>query len=263
MTDHERNVDRHVTITIATGATWAEAIGALKLESGKTPVLILPSSLRRTDRLASAVRYQLRRAGIASHLVLPAHPASALIGQVRRSTQGRWLEVELRAPGVSPSWITIPARLNGPESIWTITDVDAVGGTGPYILDLLARFAHPRTRLRQLASRRRSDAVVDVNLVATPSRCVMGKLVGGTVVVAIVNDPIAAELFALALADEDLPPDRVVTGPWEDRVVQRATELELGVQIPQHIAVNLVTTPEPGVRTALERTLTRIGVPGA
>ncbi|MBA3377328.1 MAG: hypothetical protein H0T93_00445, partial [Chloroflexia bacterium] len=141
MTDHERNVDRHVAITIATGATWAEAIGALKLESGKTPVLILPSSLRRTDRLASAVRHQLRLAGIASHLVLPANPASALIGQVRRSTQGRWLEVELRAPGVSPSWITIPARLNGPESIWTITDVDAVGGTGPYVLDLLARYA--------------------------------------------------------------------------------------------------------------------------
>lgn len=263
MTEEQQVGDQEVSITIATGDTWAEAAGALKLESGKTPVLILPSSLRRTDPLFSAVRDELRTSQVTSHLMLPPHPAAALIGRTGRSSGGAWQAVELQAPGVPPSRITIPAWLGGPKSIWTVTDVDAVGGTGPYVLDLLARYVHPRTRLRQLASRRRSDAVVDVNLVAAPSRCVVGKLLGNTKLVAIVNDPIAAELFALSLADEDLAPERAVTGPWEDRVVQRATELELGVQIPQQIVLKLVTTPGVSVRTALERILARMGVPVA
>ncbi|MDQ3656821.1 MAG: hypothetical protein M3457_17320, partial [Chloroflexota bacterium] len=62
------------------------------------------------------------------------------------------------------------------------------------------------------------------------------------------------------LADEDLAPGRSVAGPWEDRVVQRATELEIGVQIPQHLGIDLVTAPGKAVRTALERVMARIGV---
>ena len=261
MTDGQQVRVRAATITIGTGPTWAEAAGALKLESGTEPVLILPSSLRRADPLASAVRHELRTIRVASHLLLPPNPATSLIGRATRSSGGAWRAVELQAPGFPPSWITIPARLNGPESVWSVTDVDAVGGTGPYVLDLVARYVHPRSRLRQLSSRRQSDAVVDVNLVAALSRCVVGKVLGDTTLVAMVNDPIAAELFALSLADEDLPRDRAVTGPWEDRVVQRATELELGVQIPQQIVLEPVTTVGSGVRTALERIMARIGVP--
>lgn len=260
MTDHAQVRDAPVTITISTGSTYAEAVSdVLGTMSGSGPVLILPASLRRTDPLAGTVRQELRANQIASHLILPTNPA-ALIGQVRRSSEERWLEVELRAPDVPPMSITIPARLQGPESIWSVTDVDAVGGTGPYVLDLVARYAHPRTRIRQLASRRRSDAVVDVNLVVRPMRCVVGKAFGDTVVVGIVNDPIAAELFALALADEDLSPAHAVAGPWEDRVVQRATELEIGVQIPQHLGIDLVTASGVAVRTVLERVMARIGV---
>jgi len=261
LTDHAHIRDAPVTITVSAGSTYAEAVsGVLDTMPGSGPVLILPASLRRTDPLASAVRQELRASQVASHLMLPLNPAATLIGRATRSPSGAWIDAEIRAPDVPATSIRIPARLNGPEAIWTVTDVDAIGGTGPYMLDLVTRYAHPRTRLRQLASRRRSDAVVDVNLVVRPSRCVVGKAFGETVVVGVVNDPIAAELFALALADEDLAPGRSVTGPWEDRVVQRATELEIGVQIPQHLSIDLVTTPGTAVRTVLERVLARIGV---
>jgi len=261
LTDHAHIRDAPVTITVSAGSTYAEAAsGVLDTMPGSGPVLILPASLRRTDPLASAVRQELRASQVASHLMLPLNPAAALIGRATPSHGSTWIDAEIRAPDVPATSIRIPARLNGPEAIWTVTDVDAVGGAGPYVLDLVARYAHPRTRLRQLISRRRSDAVVDVNLVVRPSRCVVSKAFGETVVVGVVNDPIAAELFALALADEDLAPGRSVTGPWEDRVVQRATELEIGVPIPQHLSIDLVTTPGAAVRTVLERVLARIGI---
>lgn len=261
MTDHAHVRDAPVTITVSTGSTYAEAVsGFLDTMPGSGPVLILPASLRRTDPLADAVRQNLRMRQIASHLMLPLNPAATLIGRATRSHGVTWIDAEIRTPDVPATSIRLPARLNGPEAIWTVTDVDAIGGTGPYVLDLVARYAHPGTRLHQLASRRRSDAVVDVNLVVRPSRCVVGKAFGETFVVGVVNDPIAAELFALALADEDLAPGRSVTGPWEDRVVQRATELEIGVQIPQHLSIDLVTTPGAAVRTVLERVLARMGV---
>lgn len=261
MTDQGRTQDCQVTIRIAAGSSYPEAVGAaLPVDSVAGPVLILPASLQRTDPLASAVRDELRSRRLASHLLLPSNPVAALIGRSHRSPGGSWVEVVLRVPGVPPTTLTIPSRLQGHEPIWTVTDVDAVGGTGPYVLDLAARYAHPLTRLRQLASHRRSDAAADFNLAVRPSRCVVGKRIGETVVVGIVDDPIAAELFALALADEDLGLAKAVTGPWEDRVVQRATELDVGIQIPRHLTVELATIPDTVLRTALERVMARIGV---
>lgn len=255
MTD-ERTTNELGTITVSTGSDYALAVaGALRVESGAAPVLILPSSLRRTDGLASAVRQELRSLRVPSHLYLPPHPAVALIG----GAEG-WLDFALHPPDVPPSSITMPARLNGHLPIWTVTDVDAVRGTGPYVLDLPARYAHPRSRLQQLASRRRADAVVDVNLVIRPSCCVVGKVVDGIAIVGATRDPVAAELFALALADEDLSPAQAVTGPWEDRVVQRATELEIGVRIPRDISVVVTGALGEHVRTVLERVAARIGV---
>ncbi len=244
------------TLEIFSGRSWAEAIDdALEIASGSAPVVILPSSLQRTDPLASAVRQELTSQHITSHLILPANPALALIGG-----NGPWLNLDVRPPDNPPSPVTVPARLNGRQPIWTVTDVDAVRGAGPYVLDLPARYAHPRTRIRQLASRGRAVKVVDVNLVIRLSFCIVGKMADGIAIVGVTTDPVIAELFALALADEDLPTAQSVTGPWEDRIVQRATELELGVRIPREIAVVHANRPGKGVRTILDRVLARIGV---
>lgn len=243
------------TITIASGSTYEAVAEFLDLATGSEPIVILPASLRRDDSLASAVRSAFRNSGAASRLLLPPNPVAAMID--RRMS---WKELKVQAPDRPAMTIGLPARLAGPEAVWTVTNVDAVGGSGPYVLDLIARYAHPRTRLRLLASRRRSDAVVDVNLAVRPAGCVVGRTMVDAVVVGVTHDPIAAELFALALADEGLAPNRAVTGPWEDRVVQRATELELGVQIPQQLRVRLLPAGDSVARTSLVRILARIGV---
>jgi hypothetical protein len=56
---------------------------------------------------------------------------------------------------------------------------------------------------------------------------------------AAATDPIAAELFSLALVDEALPEDTQVIGPWEDDFVQRAAEIELGARLPSDIRVEV------------------------
>ncbi len=251
-------------IVVFTGTDFAAAVrDALPAPSGSGELLVLPSSLRRTDRLAQAVCQEFRRDGIVSHLLLPANPVTALIRRAPGNHDEQWPEVEIRAPDRQVAAVTLPARLTGGASIWAVTDVDRVGGTGPYVLDLMARYLHPVSRFRQIATPRRSDAAVDVNLAVMPSRFVVGKTLGGIAVVGVAVDPIATELFALALADEDLPTDRAVTGPWEDRVVQRATELEIGIQIPQQLAIEFVGEPLPAVREVIGRVAGRIGVPFA
>ena len=87
----------------------------------------------------------------------------------------------------------------------------------------------------------------------------IGGHAGADYLLAATCDPVAAELFALALSEGVLGSDLAFTGPWEDPVVQRATELELGVVVPHQI--ELVIHGDPGDAWAtLERIAGRIGV---
>lgn len=250
-----------VTIVVGTGATFTEALRlAVTRLDGLGDVLILPSSLRRDDRFSAALRHQLRTYGVASHVVLPVNPVAELIRSRRKARGATWTTVPVMTPEGWRRSIELLARLLGALPVWSVTNIDAVSGSGPYVLDLLARYVHPLSRLRQLARRNRADAVVEVNLAVTLSRCVIGKQFGSFAIAGVTADRIAGELFALALAEEDLSTDRVVTGPWEDRVVQRATELELGAPIPQQISILPAGRFESPARAALERVASRIGV---
>ncbi len=76
------------------------------------------------------------------------------------------------------------------------------------------------------------------------------------------RDPIAAELWALALAERFLPADVEIQGPWEEPAVQRATELGMGIRVPADMRI----VPDiPGeaatARSLLGSTLERLGLP--
>jgi len=172
---------------------------------------------------------------------------------------GRWAEVTIDAPDAPPYRVSLPARLAAAPTRWSVTDVDAVAGRGPFVLDLVARYLHPATRLRYLAARRREDLVADANLAAPLALCVISATIAETSLVAVTADPIAGELMALALADERLPDHASVTGPWEERIVQRATELELGIQVPSQLAFTGAGEVPAGITAALTRIASRIG----
>jgi hypothetical protein len=59
----------------------------------------------------------------------------------------------------------------------------------------------------------------------------------GYVVCMWARDLVAAELAGLGLWLANLPKERERIGPWEDPVVQRATELDLGVKLPSELTL--------------------------
>jgi hypothetical protein len=66
------------------------------------------------------------------------------------------------------------------------------------------------------------------------------------------SDQIAAELVGLAIrqAKRDAADEEV--GPWQDPLVQRATELDLGVRVPAQIAIRATLRGPERVATATE-----------
>jgi hypothetical protein len=91
-------------------------------------------------------------------------------------------------------------------------------------------------------------------------RCLVAARLDRGVVVADTSDPIAAELVALAFADLDRPSSAEYTGPWEDQLVQRATELQIGVLLPSAISVELTGHWPDESRQGLGLVLSSIGV---
>jgi len=247
-------------VTIAAAPTLAAAVSALPLDVGGRSCLVLPASLRRSDVLAAAVRERLRQDQVENHLLIPANPVAELARFTSRGAKSPWEEAEVALPDGESRQVRLPAKLWTGAEIWTATDVDAVSGSGPFVLDVLSRYLHPASRLRHLTTRHRADAAVEVNLAVRVDRAVIAMDFGEFVLVCTTTDLIAGELVALALSDEHATSERSLTGPWEERVVQRATELDLGVQVPQQIEVDLQGAQLGAFAAAIPRILSRIGV---
>lgn len=95
----------------------------------------------------------------------------------------------------------------------------------------LAAFAHPRQRLAALLDSGRGSAAVDIAAAIGPSLVILVGHVDDRPLAVATTDLVAAELVWLAL----VPPDRDAAaspqpGPWEDTLVQRATQLDLGAR---------------------------------
>ncbi len=220
-------------------------------------ITLLPSSLRRSDPVAMELRDYLRRRGLQSHLLLPEPMIAAVSG---RRGKG-WRQVTLTgAAGSAMTSTFLPTRLADANVVWSIIDIDAVTGRGPYVLDLLARHADARTRLRLLGSKHRAEVAVAILQARPLQRHVIVRHFPSFEFLATCDDPIAAELLALSLVDEDLTRDHQVAGPWEDELVQRATELDLGVRLPQDISIETSGSNDGPAAAALARILGRIGI---
>ena len=135
---------------------------------------------------------------------------------------------------------------------------------GPFVLDVPARFVHPRQRLRLVSDRERSGLTAEVASAVPISLIVVSLILPEGALVAATTDVIAAELVALALSERCLGSVRAYTGPWEDAVVQRATELGMGVLVPS--AIRLLpdgqSSKEPWADALLEHVRRRLGIPG-
>src|SRR5690606_34549783 len=138
----------------------------------------------------------------------------------------RFRRVDIHASSSTLQHVRLPASLLDATRLICVVDLDRVAKTGPFVLDLLARYVSPVDRLRIIASRERSVLVTEVNLAQRIDSIVISRMVDGQRVNVVTSDLVAGELSALTLSEMVVGGQRQWQTPWEDAVVQRATELE-------------------------------------
>lgn len=236
----ESDIDQRSTILVFSGPTMAEAAGGAVehiVSSLQAPFLLLPSSLDRRDALVHALKCGLRDRGRPSSVAVPAHPLRLLTGMFA-AKRSEWRAADLSLPDGPDREVLLPIRLLAENAVLYVTHVNVVARTGPFQLDLLSRYAHSRHRIRQVVDPDRAGLAAETNLAMLPGWCVVGCDVPPGVI-AITRDLIAGELFALCLAERFFDRHTEFSSPWEDRVVQRATELELGARTPGDIRIEI------------------------
>jgi hypothetical protein len=201
-------------------------------------VVVVPSSPRGTDRLAETVADRLR--GASGALMVEVHPNQASAGLMRsRVGNTAWQTVDLQAldPSCDLDRATLPRRFVEADALIVACDLDLVAERGPYVLDVIASRAALATKVRLHARQGRIAAAAELNLAVRMRGCVLALTVDGDRWYVATQDPIAGELVALALTEQTRAAARSVVVPWEDPIVQRATELQLGVLTPEALEV--------------------------
>ena len=131
-------------------------------------------------------------------------------------------------------------------------------------LAALAAYATQRQPLSARLRPRARELVADAAVALWPTAVLLvGERAGAHLALATA-DPLAAELAWLALQPAD--PAMPTLGPWEDPVVQRATQLGVGVRVPGQLELVAATAPSSGacaplLAALLDQLRLRLGVP--
>lgn len=225
--------------------------------------VVLPSSLDQADPVADAVVANLPESADGT-VVVPVSGAAARRAFLSPTVLGDWRDVPILAPGSRLPSALMPGRVATASHRVVAVDVVEVARHGPFVLDLAARYVHPRQRVRVVADAARSDLAAEIAAAVRMDLHVVSLTLKDGSFLAATTDPIAAELVSLALSERCIGATRAFTGPWEDAVVQRATELEMGVLLPSRIRLLPAGSAarQPWADEILEHVRRRLGLPG-
>jgi hypothetical protein len=225
--------------------------------------VVLPSSLDHLDPVASEVVAHLPEEADGT-IVVPVSGAAARRAFLSPTVLGDWRDMPIKAPAGKLHSALMPGSIALAEYRVVAVDVVEVARQGPFVLDLAARFVHPRQRVRIVADSARSELGAEIASAVRFDLHVVSLILPEGTYLAATSDPIAAELVALALAERCIGSTRAFTGPWEDAVVQRATELELGVLLPSRIRLLPTggSARQPWADEITEHVRRRLGIPG-
>lgn len=217
----------------------------LPITNSPEPLVVLPSSLGATDEALSAFVQTRTATGGETSVVLPSRKPTF---QRLRTMHP---EATFRLPGILATAQTCIALVN----------LDLVAPRGPFVLDLLARYLYPLDRARILFAPNRSTSIVELNRARQFDAIVIAVTIDGARIWLETRDLIAAELAALALSEGTLPQHRRHLSPWEDELVQLATERLPGARYPGDIRLSF---PESDRQTTLGRAISslhlRVGI---
>jgi hypothetical protein len=178
----------------------------------------------------------------------------SIVGRV--SSSSAWVERPAVAGSDRLQRIALPSRLAAPGLNLAFTAaLDGRGSTTP--LEGLAQHTHPLQALAVRLDRRRTGIAAEIAAPLAPRIIVVALTAAGARWVFATPDRIAAELLTLALRGDQ------AIGPWEDRIVQRATELNLGLRLPADLELRLLPDRAESGRlaTIVDRVQRRLGLP--
>jgi hypothetical protein len=172
----------------------------------------------------------------------------AMSGWVRSArTRDTWAAVDVsdRSDRLDIAWFR--RELADASTLIAINEVPAGKVNEPLVLGMWAMFAHPRQRIGALAGDDRTGLRAELAVAVRPSLVILlGESHERPLVIAA-QDQLAAELLGRALQSIDLPdPFDEAVGPWELPLIQRATELNIGIKLPLQLNIEAVWAGEPG-----------------
>jgi hypothetical protein len=152
--------------------------------------------------------------------------------------------------------VSLPSTLATAGSIVVANDLRLETSRRPvFAIGLWARYADWRERLGARLADARGGLTAEIALAVTPRLLLLADRWESLFVVVATTDQIAAELAGRALRPRSRANGDESFGPWEDPLVQRATELDLGVRVPSQIAIRarLLVRDGAQLHSAFER----------
>ncbi len=208
--------------------------------------------------VAEAAACELRGRGQRARIARPPsrfERAGALVPGSRSNT---WVSVDISREGSRLGAVRVLRGLTGTA---IVAAIDLQGATSP--IGLWSAYVHPLAGAAAGPSSSRSSLAADLALAFSPGVVLIGGTVGSLDIGVATEDLIAAELITVALRESG--DDEA--GPWENPLVQRATELEMGVTRPEQIRIvphwaGSPSSPQSGAILALaDRLGLRLGLP--
>jgi hypothetical protein len=166
-------------------------------------------------------------------LFVPPSPVMSLFGR----GAGR-VPIDVSARSERMSTVGLPQAIATAGTLIAANDLRGVDAIRPTLaLGIWTRFAGPRERIEARIAPRKQGMDAEIAFAVRPALVVLADAWQHLPVAVVTSDQIAAELIGLALRQIARDGDLDRPGPWQDPLVQRATELDLGVRLPDRIAI--------------------------
>jgi hypothetical protein len=176
------------------------------------------------------------------------------------------VDVDDRSDRLQKAWLR--QELVDASSVIAVNRIPSGESRAPLVLGLWARFAHPRQRLGALAGDDRTGLRAELATAVKPALCILCGESRERPLVVATRDQIAADLTGRAIQFLSYPdPYGERPGPWELPLIQRATELDLGVRLPSDLSFEAVWAGGPGepgermLQATVEQICLALGVP--
>lgn len=186
-----------------------------------------------SSRLAVALQDTCQHSGMLATVAAPGTGGARLKRILAPSRSMRL--VDLTRTAARFNRLLVDSMVAERSTLIGVSHLGEVGNQGPGAIGLWTCFADPRLAIPIQRLRRRHPDIADIALAFSPSMTLLMAKTKGYVVSIFGLDLVAVELVGLAVNAANQSDPELRLRPWEDPVVQRATEIGLGVERPDQI----------------------------